>query len=537
MGTPVDDTSRSAATISGPTDEPMVRVRGLTKAFDGIAVLRDADMDIYGGRIQALVGANGSGKSTLIKILSGYHAPSAGRVTVVPDLQTGREPKLAFVHQDLGLVESMSVLENVALACGYSTGALGRVRWKAMRAEAAELLERFGLHVHANAEMGTLGGTERRLVAIARATHSLGHDRGVLVLDEPTAALPGEEVHRVFDVMKIAAHRGAAVLFVSHNLAETLDMAHSVTVLRNGRIVAQVLSADTSVEQLADAMFGAAGDSLIDPDSVHAAVLDGSGPVEAHRDAAAADRTTPALRLEAVSANRLKDVSIDVWAGEVVGVTGLVGCGKSELGRVLAGSQPATSGTISVNGSRPRPIPSPRAALDLGIAFVPPDRRRSGGILTMDARENITLSTMETFFKGGRLRKRAELKSVKKQMREVGAVPANPKLPFASFSGGNQQKLVLARVLRLAPRVVVLDDPTQGVDVETIPELYRFIRQLAEQGCAVVVITADVDEIVDLCDRVVVLQGGELVDELSGPHVTVEKVGLAIAQGRREGVR
>jgi ribose transport system ATP-binding protein len=507
-------------------------MRGLTKVFDGVVVLAEADMDIHAGRIQALVGANGSGKSTLIKILSGYHQPSAGQVTTIPDPQTGQQPKLAFVHQDLGLVESMSVLENVALACGYSTGALGRIRWKAMREQAAELLEEFGLHVHAGSEMGSLGGTERRLVAIARATHSLGQDRGVLVLDEPTAALPPDEVHRVFDVMKIVAARGSGVLFVSHNLAETLDMAHNLTVLRNGQVVARVLSSESSVEQVAAAMFGTTGEILADPDAVRATVMER----EDVESPAPSEAAAPAIRLSSIEGVRLKDVTLDFSPGEVVGITGLVGCGKSELGRVLTGSQVPKSGTISVDGGRPRVFATPRKALDLGIAYVPPDRRRSGGVLTMDARENVTLSTLDSFFIRGRLRKRQELTSVHDQMNEVGAVPANPRQLFASFSGGNQQKLVLARVLRLAPRVVVLDDPTQGVDVETIPELYRFIRQMAEQGCAVVVITADIDELVNLCHRVVVLQDGAQVQELSGSEVTVDRVGLAVSHGRREGV-
>jgi ribose transport system ATP-binding protein len=506
-------------------------MRGVTKVFDGVVVLADADIDIHAGRIQALVGANGSGKSTLIKILSGYHQPSAGQVTTVPDPQTGQPPKLAFVHQDLGLVESMSVLENVALACGYATGGLGRIRWKAMRAEAAELLEEFGLQVHSDTETGSLGGTERRLVAIARATHQLGRDRGVLVLDEPTAGLPADEVHRVFDVMKVAAARGAGVLFVSHNLAETLDMAYHLTVLRNGRVVARVLSSESSVEEIAAAMFGASGESLASPQAVRAAVVERQESVPSSRPEAA----EPVVRLSSVHGVRLKDVTLDFWPGEVVGITGLVGCGKSELGRILTGSQVPTAGTISVDGGKPRVIATPRAALDLGIAYVPPDRRRSGGVLTMDARENVTLSTVDSFFTGGRLRKRRELASVFDQMNEVGAVPANPRQLFASFSGGNQQKLVLARVLRLAPRVVVLDDPTQGVDAETIPELYRFIRQLAEQGCAVVIITADIDELVALCDRVVVLQDGARVKELAGSEVTVERVGLAVSHGRREG--
>jgi ribose transport system ATP-binding protein len=378
--------------------------------------------------------------------------------------------------------------------------------------------------------MGSLGGTERRLVAIARATRSLGQDRGVLVLDEPTAALPRDEVHRVFDVMKIVASRGAGVLFVSHNLAETLELAHDLTVLRNGRVVARVLSSESSVEEVAAAMFGSGAEIVAAPDAVRAAV------VERRNTDSPTPRKAPAVRISAVHGARLKDVTLDFWPGEVVGITGLVGCGKSELGRILTGNQAPRSGNISVDGGPATVFATPRVALDLGIAYVPPDRRRSGGVLTMDARENVTLSTLDSFFSRGRLHKRRELRSVQEQMHEVGAVPANPRQMFASFSGGNQQKLVLARVLRLAPRVVVLDDPTQGVDAETIPELYRFIRQLAEQGCSVVVITSDIDELVDLCDRVVVLEDGAQVQELSGSEVTVDRVGLAVSHGHREGV-
>jgi ribose transport system ATP-binding protein len=510
----------------------LIEARGVTKVFDGVAVLVDADLVINAGEILALVGANGSGKSTLIKILSGYHSPSAGQVSFVPDPQTGAEPKLAFVHQDLALVDSMSVLENVALSCGYATGRMGRIRWKQMRRDADEILREFGIHVHARATIGSLGGTERRLVAIARATHSLGSSRGVLVLDEPTAALPPDEVHRVFDVMAVVARRGSGVLFVSHNLAETLSVAHNVTVLRNGRVVASVKSADSSVEQLATYMFGAAGAGLADSDQVHdiAAAARAAVPVPE-------SDSVPAMRLSGITSNRLKDVTLDVWPGEIVGITGLVGCGKSELGRVMAGSQMPTAGTISIHGGEATVFKAPRDALDAGVAYVPPDRRRFGGVLPMDARENITLSTTGVFFTKGRLRKGTELKSVAKQMGEVGAVPVNPRQAFASFSGGNQQKLVLARVLRLAPRIVILDDPTQGVDVETIPELYRFIREMSERGCGIVMITADIDELVDVSHRVVVLQDGEQTEELRGDDVTMEKVGLAIAHGRREGVR
>ncbi|MTD15128.1 ATP-binding cassette domain-containing protein [Nakamurella sp. YIM 132087] len=495
------------------TDEGvLIDARGLSKVFDGVEVLGDADLRVEAGRIHALVGANGSGKSTLIKILSGYHTPTRGTVDMPADPGTGLPAPMAFVHQDLGLVETMSVQENIALACGFATAG-GRIKWRTVQAQARDLLTEFGVDVDPEMPIGELGGTERRLVAIARSSHSLGGRRGVLVLDEPTAALPPDEVHQVFELMRVIARRGSGVLFVCHNLVETLAVADDVTVLRNGRVVAQTLAKDTSPELLAQAMFGGAVDAV------------GKTRKAGHRT------DEVGLRLQSISGKRVKELDLAVHVGEVVGVTGLVGCGKSELGRIIAGAQKSTAGTIAVRSSTPQSWRSPDHAMTHGVAYVPPDRRRSGGVLTMQARENVTLSTVDTFFTKGRIDKKAETKSVAAQMVEVGAVPARPQQPFAAFSGGNQQKLVFARVLRLAPKVVVLDDPTQGVDAETIPELYRFIRSMAAQGCAVVVITADIDELVEVCDRVVVLEDGRLVDDIEGNDVTIERIGSAVARG------
>ena len=505
----------------------LIDARGLSKVFDGVPVLQDVDLAIRAGEVHALVGANGSGKSTLIKILSGYHQPSAGQVAEVPDPQTGEPPRLTFVHQDLALVDTMSVLENVALSCGYRTGALSRIRWKAMRAEAQQILTEFGIGVRSGTAVGELSGTERRLVAIARATHSLGSSRGVLVLDEPTAALPPDEIHHVFDVMAVVARRGSGVLFVSHNLSETLSVAQTVTVLRNGRRVACVAASDTSVEEVAGYMFGAAEASLARE------AQDNQARLKRAQLAGSAAQRPPAMRLSSIAGVRLADISLDVRQGEILGVTGLVGCGKSELGRIMAGIQQPTSGALTIGDGPPVVFKTPGQALANGVAYVPPDRRRYGGILTMQARENVTLSTIDTFFSRGWLRKRRELDSVREQMSDIGAVPRNPTQIFAAFSGGNQQKLVLARVLRLKPAVVILDDPTQGVDVETIPQIYHFLRELADTGCAVVVITADADELVDVTDRVVVLQDGRLIEELADSDVTLEKVGVAMSHGRR----
>jgi len=517
----------------GTHRQVLLEVRGLTKVFDGVAVLEGVDLTVHGGEIHALVGANGSGKSTLIKILSGYHLPSAGSVTLASDAQEGDgQPMMAFLHQDLGLVESMSVLENVALSCGYRTSRRsGRIRWRSTREEVCTLLSEFGLGVQADSTVGSLGATDRRLVAIARAAHSLGNKRGVLVLDEPTAELARNESHRVFEVMSLVAKRGAGVLFASHDLADALLLAQTVTVLRDGRVVACVESKSSTVEDLVTYMFGAAEEALLETEEQHLSAASASKS-EAHGQPAPA----PAVRLTGLCSFHLKDVNLDVWPGEIVGVTGLVGCGKSELGRVIAGAQSPISGTISIFGGPPTRFVSPHAALAAGVAYVPPDRRRFGGVLTMDARENVTLSTVGSFFQKGWLRKHQELDSVARQMVEVGAVPRNPRHVFGVFSGGNQQKLVFARAQRIVPRVVVLDEPTHGVDVATIPELFHLIREMTERGCGVVLITSDLDELVALSDRVIVLGDGQCTEELIGKDVTAAEVDLAIARGRRERV-
>jgi ribose transport system ATP-binding protein len=513
-----------------PERRRLIEARGLTKVFDGVTVLKDVDLDIWAGEIQGLVGANGSGKSTLIKILSGYHKASGGRVAVFAGPQDV-EPTLAVVHQDLGLVESMSVMEYIALSCGYSVGAVGRIRWKQTRAEVEELLADFGLASKAASEVGSLGGTERRLIAIARATRLLGTGSGVLVLDEPTAGLPSEETHEVFKMMNLIAERGAGVLFVSHNLEETLAVATTVTVLRDGQVVARVRSDQSSVEALASYMFGFAEQELDGQRRAPAVATSAS------RDPSRKPTTSaPALRVTELTGTRVAGITLDVWPGEIVGVTGLVECGKSELGRILAGAQQPLSGSVSVRGGPPTTFKSPRQALDSGVAYVPPDRRRSGGVLTMSACENVTLSSLNSFCRRGLLRKGTELRAVAAEISQFRVVPGNPKQMFYAFSGGNQQKLVFARVVRLMPSVIILDDPTQGVDVGTIPELYGVVRRLAAEGTGIVLITSDVDELVALAKRIVVLHDGRIDQELRGEEVTAEYVGFAIAGRRSEGV-
>lgn len=496
----------------------LLEVRGATKRFDGVPVLQNVDLVLRSGELHALLGANGSGKSTLIKIISGYHQASGGDVQRNADPESGEEPVLACVHQDLGLVDSMNVVENIAISCGYVTSRSRRIQWSKNRVIIEDLLEQFNLSVPLNVPVGILGGTARRLVAIARASHALGGKPGVLVLDEPTAALPPEEVHRVLTLARRVAEQGSAVLMVTHNLREALSAANRVTVLRDGKVVAQLDSARSNVHALARFMFGEQeSDELARPMRAEQV---GPGGTLARK---------PALKLSAVRSKRLVDVTIEVRQGEVLGATGLVGCGKSELARVVAGAQQMYSGMIQVGLGAPTTFSDPSEAVAAGIAFVPPDRRRSGGILSMDARENVTLNTLKEFFLGGRLRKRREMDTVRNEIARIGVLPANPRLLFSSFSGGNQQKLVLARVMRMKPRVVVLDEPTQGVDASTIPELYRFVRELAASGCGVLLVSSDLEEIVALADRALILTDGRVTGEVFGRHMTVEELALAIA--------
>jgi ribose transport system ATP-binding protein len=499
--------------------QPLLEIRGMSKSFPGTRALADVDLDIARGEIHALVGQNGSGKSTLIKILAGFHPPEPGSVVRVAghevhlgNAAAARAAGLRFVHQDLALVNTLSVVENLALGRGFATGLGGRIRWRAERRRAMDMLASLGFDIDVRAALGALSAAERTGVAIARALWEWEDGAKILVLDEPTATLPKAEVETLFESVRRVRDRGVGVLYVSHRLDEVFEIANRVSVLRDGR---------------RQGTFGIEG---LDEKTLIGLMLG-----EAQTRAVSSSRTARGkvvLRARGLTGTVLDGIDFDAHAGEVVGFAGLTGSGREELLPMLFGARPR-EGSVEV-GDHPVEAASPTAAIRAGIALVPADRLRQGGVFDMSVSSNLTLTGV------GRLRGRFGAISAAREAREVrdwlgrlDVRPRDPDLKLATLSGGNQQKVVIAKWLRLAPRVLLLDELTQGVDVGAKAMIHALIRSAAEEGAAVVLASSDDEEICDVCDRVHILREGRIAAQLTQQEMTIDEIGrLQLSPGQ-----
>ncbi len=484
----------------------LLGLRGLTKSFSGVRVLSAVDLDIRAGEIHALIGQNGSGKSTLIKLLSGYHAPDRGSVVLrsadIPmPMRPGEASRLGlhFLHQDVGVVGSMTVLENLR-AGRYRTTALGRVDWPKERRAARAALAALRLDIDPDARVRDVPAAERALLGFARAIQDLDHTRGdVLVLDEPTAFLPGPSVSMLFAAMRDIARRGSAVIFVSHRLDEIMEIADRVSVLRDGHLVQTVATAETSARQLVAAMLGRELGTLY--------------PV---RGTARGRRV---LGAEFLSGRMVHDVSFDVHEGEILGLTGLLGMGHDEVPYLLFGAARAAQGSVQV-GDRTITGLTPARAIGAGIALLPADRQRHSGIPNATVLENVAISDGGRFMRGCRLRHRAERGAVQRVLDMLDVRPADPDRPLRTLSGGNQQKALLGKWLRTDPAVILLHEPTQGVDIGSRRQLLQKIADIAAAGTAVVIASAEYEELAHLCHRVLIFRRGAIAAELTGAALT-----------------
>lgn len=512
-------------------------MQGITKSFGKVTVLRGVDLELAPGEIHGLAGQNGAGKSTLTRILAGGYADYDGAVEIdgIPvRLGSPREAArhgIAVIYQEFSLVPQLSVAENIML--GTEPGKI-TFRGKAVRQAAGTLLETVGLAdgIPLEAEVGTLSAAVKQRVEIAKALTRNAH---VLVLDEPTARLAGPDRERLFTLMRQVAARGTALIFISHFLDEVLDVTTRLTVLRDGTVVASGDTARFTAVSLSTAMLG---HQLIEAESkVAQAANDTSrrpdGPVLLSGTALAGGR-------------QVRNVSLAVHSGEVVGLCGLVGSGRSALAHLLVGAAPLRAGTLQVRGAAKR-LRSPRAALRAGIALVPEDRRVQGLIGTSPAAENVTLMTLAATGapRGSRapggivgLASRVGLVGRRRLRRMVGEAitqfevrPPEAELSAGAFSGGNQQKLVLARAILAQPDVLIVDQPTAGVDVGTKVQIHKIIRDLAESGKGVLVISDDIDELLALCDRLMVMRSGTVVTEFSRSAASRDKLIAAMSTG------
>lgn len=503
--------AEQAGARSNPGPCPVLEIVSLSKTYPGQVALDQAALRVMPGEIHALVGQNGSGKSTLIKLVGGYVAPDHGAVVQfggeAVDLWTldrDTRRRIRIVHQDLGLVPTLSTVENLGLGRGYHTGAAGRILWRAEVRRAQELLLAFGLAPDVRQPVGRLSPAERAAVAIVRALQDWDATRpGLLVLDEPTASLNRGEVDALFREVRRVAEQGAAVLFVSHMLDEVLTLADRVTVLRDGKVVASGEPVHQLDERrLVELIVGRPVDDLY-PDSAHRV-------------------GKPVLEVEQVFGISLRGVNLKVHEGEVLGIAGLVGSGREEIAGALFGATPRFMGKVLVD--KRKVFATPRDSIQARIAYVPADRKAVGLDMRERLHEHILLPRLGPVEGPVRLHHREARRDAAEWAARLDVQPPLLGRRMEKFSGGNQQKAVLARWLRTDPRVLLLDEPTQGVDVGAKASIYRRIRESADNGVAVLVASSDAEELVHLCDRVLVFRSGSIAVELCGNTLTEERL-------------
>lgn len=482
-------------------------IRNLTKAFPGQVALSGVDLHVRAGEVHALVGQNGSGKSTLIKILAGLYQPDPGAEAWVNgaalhlgSATAAHEAGLRFIHQDLGLVPTFDVVDNLALGQRYQS------RWwlsstrEAVAARA--LLAEIGMNLDVSSALSQLSAAECTAVAIARALRGGISHRGVLIFDEPTASLPSADVARLFRLIQAVTAQGTAVLYVTHRMSEIFEIADRVTVLRDGRRVVTAPVSEVDHEMLVEHIVGQSLDEFY-PE-------------------APTPRTDVVLRARNLRTRLLHHLSFSAFQGEILGFSGITGSGREEVASSLFGAIPWLGGELTIGDTVVGRL-DPASAIRLGVAYLPSDRKRESAILTFNVRENLTLPRLKTQ-RGHWLGTRQERLDAKAWLHRLQVRPAEPDRPFSVLSGGNQQKVVLARWLRCGARVLVLDEPTQGVDVGAKSMIYETLSDAARQGAAVIVASSDAEELARICDRVIVLCDGEVKAELFGSQLTEEEI-------------
>ena len=485
----------------------LLELTGITKAFAGVHALKGVSFDLQAGEVHALVGENGAGKSTLIKVITGAHLPDEGRIEVqgraVAELDPvlARDLGIAAIYQQPALFPDLTVAENIAIGL-EPAGGWRRVRWGHRRIRARKLLEKIGVAIDPESDVRALSMPEQQLVEIARA---LGADARILIMDEPTASLSDKEVDRLFRVIGDLKSHDVGIIYISHRLEELPQIADRVTALRDGVLVGTRRMAEVSRGDLIRMMVGREL-SAVFPKTV---VEPGAVVLE--------------VRNLGCRAARVRDVSLHVRAGEILGLAGLVGAGRTELARVLFGLTPADTGEVRLRGQAVA-VHSPMRAVALGIAYVPEDRRRHGVILDLATAANTTLATLRAVSWFGFLDFRKERAIADKFVRQLGIKSASVETRVGNLSGGNQQKVALARWLAADPALLILDEPTQGVDVGAKAEIHRLMSELASRGMAILMISSELPEILGMSDRIAVMHGGKIVGTVDRADATQEAI-------------
>ncbi|HTU93006.1 MAG TPA: sugar ABC transporter ATP-binding protein [Gemmataceae bacterium] len=475
---------------------PLLSMRGIVKSFPGVRALRSVDLDLYGGEVLALVGENGAGKSTLIKVLGGAHPPDAGsihlhgRAVRFNSPLEGRRAGIAVIYQEFNLAPSLTAIENIFL--GQELARAGFVRRGEERRRAAEVFARLGVAVESGVPCRELTVAQQQIVEIARA---LAFDARIVIMDEPSATLTPQEVERLFGIIRDLRTRGIAIIYISHRLEEIFAIADRVLVLRDGEAIACRPIGEATRDDLIRLMVGRRLEEEFPKRQVRI------GP--------------PRLAVRGLRrGNKVRDVSFEVRRGEVVGLTGLVGAGRTETVRLIFGADRKEAGTVELDG-RMLDIRSPRDAIRAGIALLTEDRKAQGLVLAQSVRDNFALPNLNRFSFLGFVRRRAERQALARHIEELRIRLASAEQPARNLSGGNQQKVVLAKWLERHCEVLLFDEPTRGIDVGAKVEIYRLINDLAAAGKAIVLISSELPEVLGMSDRVLVMHEGRLTGEIT----------------------
>ena len=501
-------------TPASTTNTPAIEARNIVKRFGGALAVDDVSLQVYPGEIHALVGENGAGKSTLMRVLAGIIEQDSGQVLVEGEVlshgaKEAIDAGISLVHQELSLVPEMTVAENIMLGSAPTT--VGFTRYGEMKKIAAQALKEIGVSVDLNERISRLSVALRQFVEIARA---VARKPKVLILDEPTATLTPAETDYLLEMLQRLAKNGMAIVYISHRIPEVLAICDNVTILRDGKRVANMAIKDTTGEEIVDQMVG----------------RELKKDLQSHREANPGDVV---LRAEGIRAPGVNDVSLEVRAGEIVGLGGLVGAGRTELVRAIIGADDRTAGyvTISVDG-KTKALTSYQSAVRNGVGYIPEERRTDGLALTMTVFENINLPNRKELSSGGFQLKKKIMTFAQELADRVGLRPPEIKREAGQYSGGNQQKIVLAKWLGRKPSFIVLDEPTRGVDVGAKAEIHRLVKELADNGTAVLVVSSDLPELLELSDVIHVVRDGQIQGTLSRDEAD-EKSVMSLASGEK----
>ena len=487
---------------------PIIQMRDISKSFGGVHALKNVQLTIYPGEVHAILGENGAGKSTLIKTITGVHQPDSGEIELNGQLVQFANPReaqqqgIAAIYQEPSLFPDLSIAENILVGRQPVSG--GRISWRQMNRIASDLLERLHVKLNPRTKARNLSVAQQQMVEIARA---LSVNAKVLIMDEPTSSLTSNEVEELFHITKNLRDAGTAVIFISHRLEELFALADRVTTLRDGEYVGTRTLANVTTDELIQMMVGRKLDDLFPKQDV--------------------ERGEVVLEVENLSANgAFQDISFKLHAGEILGMSGLVGAGRTDVACSIFGVKPATAGRITVRGEQVT-IANPQKAMALGISYVPEDRKNHGLVLPMPIGDNITLPVINEFATYGWLNRKKEKTTALEASKKLEVKAYGIEQKAQELSGGNQQKVVLAKWLNTNPRILILDEPTRGIDVGTKAAVHRLMSSLAAEGMAILMISSELPEILGMSDRILVMREGHITGEFERGEATQEKLMMA----------